>query len=158
MQVRRPHNWDLMSNYICIHSKITTEMRLLNGTYQRLQGRIMLTCHPMARSVRHCRASPSGSLMGRDCRATNRFKIVSMRGRRDLMQIGQRNFVSFRYVIGLPFSPEEGLLVFTIPFIKGTQPTATRAHLLMSLVHGKFVILSPNSIQFFICRLTCTCI
>lgn len=147
-----------MSNYICIHRKITTEMRLLNGTYQRLRRRIILTCHPMARSVRHCRASPSGSLMGRDCRATNRFKIVSMRGRRDLMQIGQRNFVSFRYVIGLPFSPEVGLLVFTIPFIKGTQPTATRAHLLMSLVHGKFVILSLNSIQFFICHLTCTCI
>lgn len=147
-----------MSNYICIHRKITTKMRLLNGTYQRLRRRIILTCHPMARSVRHCRASPSGSLMGRDCRATNRFKIVSMRGRRDLMQIGHRNFVSFRYVIGLPFSPEVGLLVFTIPFINGTQPTATRDHLLMSLVHGKFFILSLNSIQFFICRLTGTCI
>lgn len=69
-----------------------------------------------------------------------------MRGRRDLMQIGHRNFVSLRYVIGLPFSPEVGLLVFTIPFIKGTQPTATKAHLLMSLVYGRFLILSLNLI------------
>ena len=48
----------------------------------------------MARSVRHCKASPSGSRIGIFCRLTKSARIVSKRGLRDLRQQGQRNFVS----------------------------------------------------------------
>lgn len=77
----------------------------------------------MALSVRHCRASPSGTLTGRDCSCTRRVRMVSRRGLLDLMQIGHINFTSFMKVTDLAFSPGTDTLNFTAPFANGTQAT-----------------------------------
>lgn len=52
------------------------------------------SCQLMARSIKHCRASPSGSRTGSFCRDTSRDRMVSSRGRRDRMHRGHRNFTS----------------------------------------------------------------
>lgn len=51
-------------------------------------------CQLMALSVRHCRASPSGSRTGSLCRATSSARMVSRRGRRERMHSGHKNLVS----------------------------------------------------------------
>jgi hypothetical protein len=54
----------------------------------------MFTCQFIARSVRHCNASPSGKRAETFWRLTKRANIVSNRGRRDRKQHGHRNFMS----------------------------------------------------------------
>ena len=52
------------------------------------------SCHAMARSVRHCKASPSGSLTGSFCSDTRSERMVSRRGRRDRRHRGHKNLRS----------------------------------------------------------------
>lgn len=58
------------------------------------------SCHIMARSVKHCRASPSGSRTGSFCRATSKARMVSRRGRRDRWHRGHRNLASHSHHAG----------------------------------------------------------
>lgn len=53
-----------------------------------------LSCQLIARSVKHWRASPSGSRTGNFWRDTRRDRMVSSLGLRDRIQRGQRNFTS----------------------------------------------------------------
>lgn len=82
----------------------------------------------MPLSVRHCKASPSGKRIGTFCKDTNKANIVSRRGRRDLKQSGQRNFVSFAIC-----AKADGVIplccFFKLPdFDKGTQFTKKKKH------------------------------
>lgn len=89
---------------------------------------ILFTCQPIALSVRHCKASPSGTRMFRLCRETRSERMASMRGRRDLIHSGHKNLIAFMYITVLVFSPlefEVGTL--TAPFANGTQFTTTHA-------------------------------
>lgn len=52
------------------------------------------TCQFIARSVKHCNASPSGNRIGIFWRLTKRASIVSRRGRRERKQHGHKNFMS----------------------------------------------------------------
>ncbi len=52
------------------------------------------SCQPMALSVRHCSASPSGSRTASFCRDTSRDRMVSRRGRRERWHNGHRNLHS----------------------------------------------------------------
>ena len=53
------------------------------------------SCHAMALSVRHCRASPSGNLTGNFCKDTRSERIVSSLGRRERRHSGHKNLRSF---------------------------------------------------------------
>jgi hypothetical protein len=50
------------------------------------------SCHAILRSVKHCKASPSGSLTGSFCSDTSNDKIVSNLGLRERKHNGHRNF------------------------------------------------------------------
>ena len=52
------------------------------------------SCHAIARSVKHCRASPSARRTGSFCRETSNDRIVSRRGRRERRHRGHRNLSS----------------------------------------------------------------
>merc|ERR1719318_1059271 len=55
---------------------------------------LALSCQAMARSVKHCNASPSGSLTVSFCKDTSRLRMVSSLGLLLLRQAGQRNLIS----------------------------------------------------------------
>lgn len=54
----------------------------------------LITCQFIARSVKHCKASPSGKRIEIFWRLTKRASIVSNRGRRERKQHGHKNLVS----------------------------------------------------------------
>lgn len=110
------------------------------------------TCQLMALSVRHCRASPSGTRMFRFCNDTRSARTMSMRGRRDLIHSGHKNLISFMYITVLGFSPVE-LNTFTAPFANGTQLTITNQHISLnysnSVVVANFLTLKTNCNFFY---------
>ena len=76
------------------------------------------SCHAIARSVRHCKASPSGSRTGNFCSDTNKDRMVSRRGRRDRRHKGHRNLR-----LRVAWTTAEGELLFFswADFGSGTQ-------------------------------------
>ena len=83
------------------------------------------SCHAIARSVRHCRASPSGRRTGSFCSETRSERIVSRRGRRDRRHNGHRNLRSLA-----AWTREAVLLLFLrlADFGRGTQVPARKGY------------------------------